>query len=455
MSVFESLNESVVDSKNYRVEYKQLEAPWKSKDYADNEDLKVLKAQIDELSALDHETDEEPLQSDDTWGKDNKKGALVKVDKNHALAVSQIYKRFIYLRITLLSFLSLLFKILFFLFIIGFVIGMVEIEVWYDGFVLRAEQLLPDIIISFASNYPVITVLSCLVLAFLFMSGLDELALCFRFFKNKLYKKTIVHQSLDNFFDVKYVDSDDDSDPKYETLNAYKKNDAIIYEDNAKCIYANNTMGIYELVKLLGIRSGQWNKLTYNDMFMVEFNGKPMVFVDLVLMNHLMIGRSEVNYEQFMGQLLIMPIKTPCGNCASSLADGEDQEQEPSSVNRPVMEWTRYSWLRRGNETVNGILRDLFKGCTIPENHEAPLSLDEWGGKYYNVFKSLRSISKCDYGVVVTKGFIVLILENNFDPFEFSFVDNFKPLRIKLKQITRQSAWVCRVVKALYEGGVV
>ena len=420
MNVFEALSDKVV--------HYQLVAPWSDKDYDDGKDSQDYKNwdRMSEASAQD-EAKKQIQAQEDLWGRDQKKKGASRIDEK-VLATLEKQNKSIYILLGLIS-------------CVNFVLFTISIgSIFFIIYIIRKFQ--KGMVNLFGTDFTTLQGIGVIVGIFIICIVTGLLGNAFAKYRSRLYKKTIVHNALGLFFDVNYVESDHSLDSKYKELIAYVKSG-----------------GLEKIVGTLKIRNGKWSDLDYNDLFMLEYDGKPILLIDMSLKNSERMGKKEALLTQFMGQLMIIPIKTPCQQSERYVDSDEAHEGSPEIENKtahpPVLEKTCYSWLRKGDLALEKALTNIFHGCTIPEQQEAPVTLDEWGGKYYNVFKSLGTVAKCDCGVVVTKSFMVLILENDFDPFEFGFSDNFKPFKVKSKVVTRQAAWVCRVVKALVEGNVV
>ena len=84
-------------------------------------------------------------------------------------------------------------------------------------------------------------------------------------------------------------------------------------------------------------------------------------------------------------------------------------------------------WLRAGNLGIQVAIMPFFDNVIIPSKQENMVfSPEEWLEKYASVYKKVTHIAQCRVGFVVTQNFLAVILENNYDPFEFGMKDVFK-----------------------------
>ena len=256
---------------------------------------------------------------------------------------------------------------------------------------------------------------------------------------DKLFKNVIVRSELRKCFSVVYLETDD---------TAFK-------EDLMEKFSEAGKTGIEQLVSYLDIRNGQWNQMDYNDFFKVKYQEIPIYFCDITLNMEEKCGKYENSFLRFMGQILIMPIQVPCS--PRSWNDYVASENGMASKwNDSSSPYRKLNWLKYGSEELKSSIDVLFSDKEKQHiSDEEPLMIDDWGNKYASVFYEVKKIAECDVGVVVVGSYMVLILENNYDPFEFTFGDIFRTNKYKKNQVAQQVAWLHRIIMQLVDGGVV
>lgn len=306
--------------------------------------------------------------------------------------------------------------------------------------------------------------------------------------KNDLFKKHIVRHVLENYFTVRFLEWDETTESEIEPASendsvgaledkseetsdenaeetseenseeTSKENskrplaetlDMLPDKDYLKFVLFHKDIGITKLVSELPIRHGHWNKMSFNDLFVVEQQGVPLLFCDieLILENK---EDNEKSARKFMGQVLVMPIRIPCKRLLSYKDNYDFQSSNEEEEIQPL------SWIKQGSQELETLIQRFFKDDVCEKKHdEEALRKDVWGKKYDSVFEDVRSIAGCDIGVVVSGPYMVLILENNFDPFEFTFKDNFRTSKGKTKQVEQQITWIYQIFRTLRDGGVI
>ncbi|MBQ1265712.1 MAG: hypothetical protein IIY06_02940 [Proteobacteria bacterium] len=278
--------------------------------------------------------------------------------------------------------------------------------------------------------------------------------------RNKIFKNIIVRQELSKKFQVEFLESDAETHEKYPNLKQLKEN--------------NVKMNMF--LKLLSIRNGGWTSSERNDFFLAYYQETPFVFMDITLTNKVGTGKEATYYKQFMGQVMLFPMRVTCRieknsqdqemdalfqRLESAYADVSEDlklEMRLSALKelpdaKPVGEC---QWLRAGNLGIQVAIMPFFDNVIIPSKQENMVfSPEEWLEKYASVYKKVTHIAQCRVGFVVTQNFLAVILENNYDPFEFGMKDVFKNKDKKTDLVAKQVTWLGHICGTMKNAGLI
>ncbi|MBQ9394962.1 MAG: hypothetical protein IJU23_05535 [Proteobacteria bacterium] len=240
--------------------------------------------------------------------------------------------------------------------------------------------------------------------------------------------------------------------------------------------YIFKTHSVYSLkvspLMELKIKDNNWNQIQLNDCFTGEYHSLPFVFLDCKLKKVIYYRKSADITLMFPGQIMIFKLNQ-FFNCSCKFyftQDGLNIRPVESKMaifdnlfaNKISVE--EYFLPNVPTESVDDYERFITRQyqMLVDSHSDAIPDFDEQAvaaARQYLMPKiselvRIVQIAQCDVGWILSGSYLAIILENSFDPFEYSYSDILRSDYKIGDRISRQVEWLSAILDAHVQAGL-
>ncbi len=222
-----------------------------------------------------------------------------------------------------------------------------------------------------------------------------------------------------------------------------------------------------QLLQKLFIRDNSWKELKFNDYIVGKYHSAPFIFFDCTL-NKTIKDKGDKNHTctHFKGQILIFKMKhavdfgcqfyidsaginvAPNYSNFSAFEDlltGKKNLKEQIELDSDEMRNNVVEVKQKKYEVVGGNLNDVDRVLEARNYLTSKLSQ----------LNEVNRNAQCNVGWIISGCYLVVILENTFDPFEFSFSDLFRSNKKVVTRVDKQAQWLTSIMEPHLRAGLI
>ena len=218
----------------------------------------------------------------------------------------------------------------------------------------------------------------------------------------------------------------------------------------------------------------------FTDYFLGKFESKPFMFIDIELFRRENLNEDTKKCKMFSGQVILMKLNKPLDfSCSFSIDDhefniapyknelkafdqyicGDKPISRQASDSRDLSEREQALSLEdriekckqeiQEIEHVNTDISGTSHGILAPQywDDHAMGRASDYLMKVQGALHAVIDAAGCDnVGWIMSDGYLVTILENKFDPFEFTSKDIFRSAKKVMQRVDRQAAWLVSIM---------
>ena len=215
---------------------------------------------------------------------------------------------------------------------------------------------------------------------------------------------------------------------------------------------------LFAFLLYLKIADNAWNQFLYTDYFKGNLQNTQFIFIDCSLPQF----NLNVPFMTFKGQIILIQLNqfpTDQDFCMRTFIEksSADSQKPLDFFIHPQLNEQADALFNPNIHTEDVPSFDLINTNVKHPVYNNEVSIDNPVRKllltHESVFYDIQRLASCDTGFILSNKFLIILLVNEYDPFEFNMKDLFKSYDQLANKIDAQAGWIWSIIKEVEKTG--